>query len=579
MRLHASLPGLVLALAGTALAAPAPAPDSTIKARANPVSVVLPAGTIVGSANVVETFNGIPYADPPVGPLRLKPPRKLTRNLGTFDATPVAPQCPQMGIFGGASAASAKIANVEAIAESLNEPLYTLQAEDGQEDCLSVTVQRPLGTKPGDKLPVLFWIYGGGFMFGSTAKYDATGLLTTGTSRSQPFIYVSVNHRVGGWGFLAGAEILKDGSANLGLLDQRLGLEWVADNIAAFGGDPDKVTIWGQSAGSISVLDQIVLNKGDANYKGKPLFRAAIMNSGTITPTDPVDCPKAQVVYNTVVEKAGCAGKADTLDCLRKVDYPTFYKAANSLPGIITYQALALSYLPRPDGKALADSPDILIKNGQFHGVPMIMGNVEDEGTLFSYAQKDMGTTEKLVDYFAKYYFAGATRAQITELVNTYSPLPADGSPFRTGDKFVSYPGSKRLAAMLGDGVFTLMRRVTADLISKVKPSLPIYSYMGSYLYADPIFGAFGTRHSADLAVLFEGNNDSYDTKSSRAYYLNFLYNLDPNKGSTGFEKWPKWQEANQLLWINKTSVGLLPDNFRQSSYEFWKNNLKAIRF
>jgi carboxylesterase type B len=99
---------------------------------------------------------------------------------------------------------------------------------------------------------------------------------------------------------MPGKKILEDGSANLGLLDQRLGLQWVADNIESFGGDPEKVTIWGESAGALSVLDQMVLYDGDNTYKGKPLFRGAIMNSGTVIPADPVDGTKGEAVYNKV---------------------------------------------------------------------------------------------------------------------------------------------------------------------------------------------------------------------------------------------------------------------------------------
>jgi carboxylesterase type B len=112
---------------------------------------------------------------------------------------------------------------------------------------------------------------------------------------------------------LGGFEILKDGSSNLGLLDQRLGLQWTADNIAVFGGGPEKVTIWGESAGSISVFDQMALYDGDCTYKGKPLFRAAVMDSGSITRADPIDCPKAQDVYNYVVSQAGCSSSGDAL--------------------------------------------------------------------------------------------------------------------------------------------------------------------------------------------------------------------------------------------------------------------------
>lgn len=148
------------------------------------------------------------------------------------------------------------------------------------ENCLTVNVQRPSGTTSSSKLPVVYWIFGGGFEFGSTQTYDATDFIQKSVSLGKDVIYVSVNYRVGGFGFLAGSALADEGSTNLGLRDQRLGLEWVADNIAAFGGDPTKVTIWVESAGSISVFDQTVINGGDNTYNGQALFRGAIMDSG-----------------------------------------------------------------------------------------------------------------------------------------------------------------------------------------------------------------------------------------------------------------------------------------------------------
>jgi carboxylesterase type B len=141
-------------------------------------------------------------------------------------------------------------------------------------------VHRPKGSKKGDKLPVLFWIFGGGFELGWNFMYPGSIWVEESIKQGQPIIVVTSNNRVGGYGFMGGKELLADGSTNLGLLDQRLGLEWVADNIEAFGGDPDKVTIWGESAGSISVFSHMVAYDGNNTYKGKPLFRAAIMNSG-----------------------------------------------------------------------------------------------------------------------------------------------------------------------------------------------------------------------------------------------------------------------------------------------------------
>lgn len=222
-----------------------------------------------------------------------------------------------------------------------------------------------------------FWIYGGGFEFGSTSTYDGSNLIGTSVSQNQPFIYVAVNYRVSGFGFLAGKEIKEAGASNLGLLDQRLGLQWVADNIEKFGGDKSKVTIFGESAGAISVLDQMILYNGNNSYKGKPLFRGAIMDSGSIVPANPVDGQKGQAVYDAVVKASGCSGKANTLRCLRNAPYETFLNATNSVPGIFSYQSLALSYLPRPDGTVLTESPEILVQAGKYTKVPFIIGDQE----------------------------------------------------------------------------------------------------------------------------------------------------------------------------------------------------------
>jgi carboxylesterase type B len=282
---------IALALFPLALAAPA-----QIQKRAAPTVIApSPQATVAGKSLLgVETFNGIPYAQPPVGQLRLKPPQALTSAIGKVDGTASPRGCPQFFF----SVADNNIP-LNVLGTLLNTPLFQTVANTG-EDCLTINVQRPAGTKADAKLPVLFWIFGGGFELGATSMYDGTSLVAESVAQGKPVIFVAVNYRVGGFGFLPGKEVLADGSANLGLLDQRLGLQWVADNIAAFGGDPDKVTIWGESAGSISVMDQMLLYDGDNTYKGKPLFRGGIMNSGSIVPAQPVDSNKAQAIYDTV---------------------------------------------------------------------------------------------------------------------------------------------------------------------------------------------------------------------------------------------------------------------------------------
>ncbi|KAM0417038.1 hypothetical protein ACHAPT_012943 [Fusarium lateritium] len=550
---------------------PQPATPATLEERADKVTVAVPSGTVIGSSSgKVESFRGIPFADPPTGSLRLKPPKRLSKSLGKFDASGlIGPSCPQMFISTGAEDVISKF-----LSDFLSIPF--LQVVTGQEDCLTITVQRPVGTKAGDKLPVLFWIFGGGFELGSSAMYDGTSLLGTGIDQKQPFIFVAVNYRVAGFGFMPGAELLEEGSTNLGLLDQRMGLEWVADNIAAFGGDPEKVTIWGESAGAISVLDQMTLYGGDADYKGKPLFRGAIMNSGSVVPADPVDSPKAQEIFDTVVKNAGCSSASNSLNCLRGLNYDKFLDAVNSVPGLLSYNSLALSYLPRPDGKVLPDSPEALIAAGRYHAVPMINGDQEDEGTLFALFQPNLTTTEKFVDYLQEFYFSQASKQQLTNLVNSYPTSVTAGSPFRTGILNEVFPGFKRRAAIFGDLVFTLTRRLFLQTATDTNPDVPSWSYLASYDFGTPILG---TLHGSDLLQVFFGILPNNAMRSIRTYYFNFLYNLDPNKGITSYAKWPEWKENKKLMWFKSANGNdILDDNFRQDSYNWIASNVGVLR-
>ena len=230
---------LILNVLTVALAAPAE--------RAVPVATIAsPAATIVGLPGDVEIFPGVPFAQPPTGNLRLKPPQPITGPLGTVLAVTNKPACPQFlssdePDFNG-------IIPTSALGLLTSTPLFqtTLYAA---EDCLYLNIHRPAGTTAKDKLPVLFWIFGGGFELGWNTMYDGSPWVKSSIEQGKPIIFVSVAYRVGGFGWLPGKEIMEDGSANLGLQDQRLGMQWVADNIAAFGGDPDKVTLWGESAG------------------------------------------------------------------------------------------------------------------------------------------------------------------------------------------------------------------------------------------------------------------------------------------------------------------------------------------
>ncbi|KAN0075057.1 Alpha/Beta hydrolase fold [Elaphomyces granulatus] len=545
-----------------------PVPEASITVSLSPSETVVGSSSVKGGG--VESFRGIPYAQPPVGQLRLKPPRKITSPLGIINGTKVAPTCPQFTGIPPVFNDTFTQLITGALATLFGVPL------PASEDCLTLNVFRPPGTKEGAKLPVMFWIHGGAFEIGSGTQYDGSYLVTTSVALEKPVIYVSINYRLAGFGFMGGKEILADGSANLGLQDQRMALEWVSDNIAAFGGDPTRVILWGQSAGSMSILDQMGLYSGNNTYNGKPLFHGGIMHSGSVLPADPVDCPKAQAVYDTVVAEANCTQSNDTLACLRSVDYDTFVRATNSGgPSLASSNSLA-SYLPRPDGKVLVDSPEVLVQSGKYAAVPLIIGDQEDEGTIFSFPQTNVSNTPSLVEYLSSWY-DGPTKSELQVLVETYEESLSAGSPFRTGSAGEVYPGFKRLSAIIGDILFTLARRAMLYDALKAHPSVPIWSYESSYDHGTPVLGTF---HGSELPAFF-GAPQSFASQANFYYYTNFAYSLDPNESGSDnkYLYWPKWTEEKQLLHLLRDNMSLLTDNFRWKNYEWIAANRGLLHY
>jgi len=342
---------------------------------------------------------------------------------------------------------------------------------------------------------------------------------------------------------------------------------------------------WGESAGSISVFDQTAINGGDNTYKGKALFRGAIMDSGSLTPADPVTAPQAQAVYNTVLQNAGCGGKtgAVALTCLRGVDYTRFLNAVNSVPGIFGYRAVDLSYLPRPDpGNAFfPQSPETAIAAGKFAKVPIIIGDQEDEGTLFSLNQPNITTNAQLIQYLAT-YFPGNPNAvsDVTGLVANYPDHPLlgqpNGSPFNTGALNNLYPEFKRLAAILGDITFTLTRRV---YLATVSTQVPAFSYLATYLHCTPILGTF---HASDILYAYgQLGETQVPTVTIQTYYINFINYLNPNTGGTPapFIDWPQYNaSAPSLVDFGATGNTIIHDDFRQSAYEYLSNRTSNFR-
>lgn len=185
---------------------------------------------------------------------------------------------------------------------------------------------------------------------------------------------------------------------------------------------------------------------------------------------------------------------------------------------------------------------------------------------MFSLSQNNITTSSQLVDYLNDVVFLDASRAAVQGLVDTYPDNPSAGSPFNTGILNNVYPEYKRLAAMQGDFVFTLTRRAFLNLTTTAKPNIPTYSYLASYFYGTPILGTF---HASDILTAY-GILPGIPSSSIQAYYLSFINTLSPNTGTTStLPTWPQYAVGKILVNFQALTNALIPDTFRQASYEY----------
>jgi len=360
---------------------------------------------------------------------------------------------------------------------------------------------------------VIFWIFGGAFEIGDASIYPGNVLVERSLVLDEPVIFVSHNYRLNAFGFLAGQEVQDAGLTNVGLRDQRLALEWVNQYISEFGGDPEKVIIWGESAGAYSVGAHLAWD--DGNTQG--LFRGAVMESGSPIPLRTV--VDGQPYYDQLVEYTGCSGEADTLTCLRNVPYEQLITAVTLTPSFFSYQSLDLAWEPRIDFDILTQSGLRYLQLGEYAKVPIITGDCDDEGTLFSFVNLNVTTDEEFLDYVQEYYMIGnVTSAQLAAIGEAYPADPSDGSPFDTGDLNVLTPENKRLAAFQGDWMWQAPRRFTLETVSKTQDA---WSYLFKRNKATPYLGSY---HSSDLTEFFTPiDNIGTDI------IINFATNLNPN--------------------------------------------------
>ena len=395
------------------------------------------------SKDATEEFLGIPYAAPPVGSLRWRPPQPAVRWRGVREATKFARHCPQLGATGGVPSMS--------------------------EDCLHLNVFAPAGSEhSARRLPVMVWIHGGSLVTGESDDYDPAGLVHDGV------IVVTINYRLGALGFLAHPALAdRPGgpSGNYGLMDQQAALRWVQSNIAAFDGDPRDVTIFGQSAGGVSVLAQL------ASPGARGLFSRAIAESGAAGQTQ-APLAKAEAAGKSFAASAGC--ESQTAACLRGLP----------VSAILAVQDGA--YYPDIDGHVLTQSMPAAFASGQFNRVPVINGANHDEGRL-GVALSDLnGTPVTAANYRSMIASALGLSAAAAAVVAAHYPLSAYPSP------------SVALGAVFTDPIGGC-ETLTAD--RSLSRYVPTYAYEfndehAPELFLPPVSFPYGAAHESEIQYL-----------------------------------------------------------------------------
>nr|ABC39650.1 lipase [Geotrichum candidum] len=509
----------------------------------------------------VDTFKGIPFADPPLNDLRFKHPQPFTGSYQGLKANDFSPACMQLDPGNSLTLLDKALGLAKVIPEQFRGPLYDMAkgTVSMNEDCLYLNVFRPAGTKPEDKLPVMVWIYGGAFVYGSSAAYPGNSYVKESINMGQPVVFVSINYRTGPFGFLGGDAITAEGNTNAGLHDQRKGLEWVSDNIANFGGDPDKVMIFGESAGAMSVAHQLIAYGGDNTYNGKKLFHSAILQSGGPLPNHDSSSVGPDISYNRFAQYAGCdtsASANDTLECLRSKSSSVLHDAQNSydLKDLFGLLPQFLGFGPRPDGNIIPDAAYELFRSGRYAKVPYISGNQEDEGTAFAPVALNATTTPH-VKKWLQYIFYDASEASIDRVLSLYPQTLSVGSPFRTGILNALTPQFKRVAAILSDMLFQSPRRVMLSATKDVNR----WTYLSTHLHNLVPF--LGTFHGNEL--IFQFNVNIGPANSYLRYFISFANHHDPNVG-TNLLQWDQYtDEGKEMLEIHMTDNVMRTDDYR----------------
>ena len=389
------------------------------------------------------------------------------------------------------------------------------------EDCLFLNVYTPAHADPGDRRPVMFWIHGGALVSGAGSIYGPAQLVARGV------VVVTINYRLGALGFLAhpalSAESSSGGSGDYGLMDQQAALHWTRRNIRRFGGDPGSVTIFGESAGGLSVHSQLV------SPLARGLFARAITESGAYSMVQPTQA-QANTAGTQYAAAVGCADQ--TAACLRGVPVATLLARE------------AGGYVPNIDGRVLTESIGPALAGGRFSRVPLIEGTNHDEWRLFvAVAELTSGKPLTAAGYEAaiRLTLPGISQAFADQLANVIYPLSAyGGSP------------SIALGALGTDAIFACNARTA---IRSASGFVRAFQYEFNDEAAPPLLPAVsfpqGAYHAAELQYLFSGvgvaplsADQQRLSVTMTGYWTQFAKTASPN--SEGAPVWPRFDAGSE---------------------------------
>ncbi len=477
-------------------------------AQAAGLTINTTGGMVQGiSTSSTNEYLGIPYAVPPTGPLRWKAPQPASWP-GVLQANALPPICAQ--------------------------PAGPLGAASLNEDCLYLNVYAP--SSGGSNLPVMVFIHGGAFKSGTGDTYNGSALVQDGV------IVVTLNYRLGYLGFLANPALDKEsssGSGDYGLMDQQAALRWVKANATSFGGDPDRVTVFGQSAGGQSVLDHL------ASPTAAGLFQRAIIESGSYAFILP-SLASADAKGVAFAKAVGCIDDSDA-SCLRAL--PVSAIIAQENPSSSVSAPLGTQFQPNVGTAILPIQPLLGIALGQFNRVPVLQGSNHDEGRLFT-----------AIDFDFKGAPLGASGydSAIASIVNP-SLVPFVASLYPSG----AYPSlDLAFASLFTDATFSCAALSFNQLLSL---KVPTYAYEFAdedaarlSLPTDP-FLPLGATHGSELPFLWAnliGTGipagasltiaEQQLAVQMRAAWTNFAKSGTPN--GPGVTQWPQFETVSNLV-------------------------------